>query len=133
MYTHTFRTLSNGATDVTAVVRDHVAASAVEEGIVVVQVPHTTAGVAIIAHPDPLVLDDLQDELARLVPTRIDFRHEYDTPQDAAGHIKSALFGTSVAVIVTGGGLRLGSSQKLYFLEYDGPRDRRLEIQVVGA
>jgi secondary thiamine-phosphate synthase enzyme len=67
------------------------------------------------------------------VPTRINFRHQHDTPQDAAGHIKSALIGASQTFIVEDGQLVLGHSQKIYFFEFDGPRKRQIYVQVLGS
>ena len=102
-------------------------------GVLVATIPHTTAGLAVLSFPDPLGLEDVADELARLVPTRIDFKHQHDTPQDAAGHIKSALIGVSLSLIVEHGELQLGHSQAVYFMEFDGPRDRQLHVQLLPA
>ena len=76
--------------------------SGVQEGICVVFTPHTTAGLTVTSFWDPNGFEDLQDEICRLIPTRIDFKHQHDTPQDAAGHVKSSLVGTSMTFIVTG-------------------------------
>jgi secondary thiamine-phosphate synthase enzyme len=131
--TYQLRTDGNRAFDITAEIRAAVAASGVREGIAVVSLPHTTASIGIISFPDPLGLIDVMDEVSRLIPTRIDFKHQHDTPQDAAGHIKSTLIGTTTSLIVTGGDLLLGHSQKVYFMEHDGPRHRQFHVQVVGA
>lgn len=129
MTVHRLRTAGNGAHDVTAAVRAAVAASGLQSGVLVVTIPHTTAGLAVLSFPDPLGLEDVADELARLVPTRIDFKHQHDTPQDAAGHVKSALVGVSLSLIVDRGALQLGHSQAVYLLEFDGPRDRQVYLQ----
>ena len=133
MTVHRLRTDGNGAHDVTAAVRAAVAASGLQSGVLVVTIPHTTAGLAVLSFPDPLGLEDVADELARLVPTRIDFKHQHDTPQDAAGHVKSALVGVSLSLIVDRGALQLGHSQAVYLLEFDGPRDRQVYLQAVPA
>ena len=109
------------------------AASTVLTGLVTVMAPHTTAGITVYSFPDPLGLIDMNDEIDRLVPTRINFRHQHDTPQDAAGHIKSALVGSSQTFIVEDGQLVLGHSQKIYFFEFDGPRKRQIYVQVLGS
>jgi secondary thiamine-phosphate synthase enzyme len=131
--TYQLRTDGNRAFDITGDVEAAVAGSGVRDGIAVVSLPHTTASIGIISFPDPLGLVDVMDEVSRLVPTRIDFRHQHDTPQDAAGHIKSTLIGTTLSLIVAGGALLLGHSQKVYFMEHDGPRQRQFHVQVVGA
>jgi secondary thiamine-phosphate synthase enzyme len=130
--TYRLRTDGNRAFDITDDIGEAVAASGVREGIAVVSLPHTTASVGIISFPDPLGLIDVMDEVARLVPTRIDFKHQHDTPQDAAGHIKSTIIGTTMSLIVSDGALLLGHSQKVYFMEHDGPRQRQFHVQVIG-
>jgi secondary thiamine-phosphate synthase enzyme len=132
MYTYPLQTTGNGLFDITEDVRHAVAASAIRTGLVTVMAPHTTAGITVYSFPDPLGLVDMNDEINRLVPTRIDFRHQHDTPQDAAGHIKSALIGISQTFIVEAGQLVLGHSQKIYFFEFDGPRTRQIFVQVLG-
>ncbi len=133
MHIHRFRTTANGPHVVTHALHAVVAASGLRCGVLVATIPHTTAGLAILSFPDPLGLEDVADELNRLVPTRIDFKHQHDTPQDAAGHIKSALVGVSLSLIVAGGRLQLGHSQAVYVMEFDGPRDRQLYLQPVPA
>ena len=127
------KTGSNAAYDITPQVTEAVRDSGANCGIGVVALPHTTAAVCIISFPDPNTLEDVMEEVARLVPTRIDFKHQHDTPQDAAGHIKSALIGCSLSILVDGGAPVLGHSQRIYFLEFDGPRDRNVNVCVAPA
>jgi secondary thiamine-phosphate synthase enzyme len=110
-------------------VRDAVLASQVEEGLCLVFVPHTTAGLSITSFWDPKGLEDIHDDLNRLVPTRVDFKHQFDTPQDAAGHIKSVLVGVSLTLIISGAKLLLGHSQGIFFNEFDGPRQREFLVK----
>jgi secondary thiamine-phosphate synthase enzyme len=67
----------------------------------------------------------------RLVPTRVDFIHQFDTPSDAAGHIKATLTGSQLLLIVENGDIVLGSSQGLFFCEYDGPRTRQVYVKIM--
>lgn len=106
--------------------------SGVTEGLVTIVAPHTTAALGIISYHDPLGLEDVMDEFQRLVPARITFKHEHDTPQDAAGHVLSTMVGPSLTLIVTGGKVLLGHSQKVYFLEFDGPRSRQFFVKVTS-
>lgn len=117
--------------DITEEVRKYANESGVQEGIVVVYTAHTTASICVTSKMDPAGFDDLRDEINRLIPTRIDFKHQFDTPSDAAGHIKSSLIGVSMTFIITGGKLLLGGSQGIYFLEHDGPRKRSYFIKVI--
>lgn len=133
MRVHRLRTTGNGPHEVTDALRAAVAASGLRSGALVATIPHTTAGLAVLSFPDPLGLEDVADELARLVPARIDFKHQHDTPQDAAGHVRSALVGVSLSLIVERGTLQLGHSQAVYLLEFDGPRDRQVYLQLLPA
>jgi secondary thiamine-phosphate synthase enzyme len=133
MHNFDVKTTGNGVFDITDQVRQAVEGSQVQEGIIVIMVPHTTAGVTVISFPDPLGLEDVDDEMSRLVPTRINFKHQHDTPQDAAGHIKSVLVGVSLSLIISEGKLVLGHSQAIYLFEFDGPRQRKIHLQIVSC
>lgn len=113
-------------------IRGFVEASGVQEGVCVVTTPHTTAGLTITSFWDPNGFLDLQDEICRLIPTRIDFKHQHDTPQDAAGHVKSSLIGVSLSLVIHDGKLLLGHSQGIYFLEFDGPRAREYYVKILA-
>jgi secondary thiamine-phosphate synthase enzyme len=107
--------------------------SGVKEGICLIFCPHTTAGLTINSYLDPDTLVDLQHEIDRLVPTRTDFKHIFDTPSDAAGHIKASLSGIHLTVIIHEGQIVLGHSQGLLFWEYDGPRSRRVHLKIISG
>lgn len=124
------KTKYNDVYDITKEVRQAVEESGIEEGICIVYNPHSTAGITVFSPWDPDGFVDLDEEICRLIPTRVDFKHQHDTPQDAAGHVKSALLGISNSFIVHEGKLLLGGSQGIYFLEFDGPRDREYFVKV---
>jgi secondary thiamine-phosphate synthase enzyme len=126
-----FETFKNGVTNLTSQVKDIVDKSAQKDGICVVFTPHTTGALAITSFWDSLGHEDVQDEIRRLIPTRVDFKHQHDTPEDAAGHVKSAFIGVSLTVMVEDGTLLLGHSQGIYFLEFDGPRMRECFVKVI--
>jgi len=118
---------------VTGAVKDIVKKSGVKEGLCCVYNPHTTAGMTINSYLDPASMQDMIEEFDRLVPTRTDFNHVYDTPSDASGHIKTSLAGSSITVIIHAGELVMGNSQGLLFWEFDGPRDRKVHIQIISS
>lgn len=118
--------------DITEAVRAYANESGITEGTCVVYTAHTTAGICVTSKMDPDGFDDLRDEIKRLIPTRIDFKHQFDTPSDAAGHIKSSLIGVTMTFIITEGKLLLGGSQGIYFLEFDGPRKRSYYVKVIA-
>ena len=126
-----FTTEKNGVTDVTPHIHAAVAESGAQNGVCIVFTAHTTAALTILSFWDECKNEDFQDELRRLIPTRVDFKHQFDTPEDAAGHIKAGLVGTSLPLIVENGKPLLGHSQGVYFLEFDGPRARECYIKVL--
>ena len=73
---------------------------------------------------------DMQEDLNKVIPTRNDFRHQFDTPTDASGHIKTSLIGVNIPLIVENGRAMLGSSQGIVFCEFDGPRKRQVFVKV---
>ena len=81
------KTKYNEVCDITEQVKKTVEESGVKEGTCLVYNPHSTAGLAVFSPWDPDGFIDLDEEIRRLVPTRIDFKHQHDTPQDAAGHV----------------------------------------------
>ena len=128
----TLKTEDNGVHSITDEVKQTISESGIESGICVVHCPHTTAGIVITSYIDPNGKQDLSDEVKRLVPCRNDFFHKNDTPVDAAGHIKTALFGTTLTIIVEEGKALLGSSQGILYLEFDGPRNRQYYVKVIS-
>lgn len=112
-------------------VRAVVAASRVAEGICHIYCPHSTAGLTINSALDSKTSQDILFEMNRLVPTRVDFFHTFDTPTDAAAHVKSTLTGVHVTCLIHEGRLMLGSSQSILFTEYDGPRNRQVYVKIV--
>lgn len=117
---------------ITEAVQKTVQESGVQEGICVLYCPHTTAALTINSYLDPATGVDLQSEIDRLVPTRTDFHHIFDTPSDAAGHIKSSLIGNQITLIVEQNKVLLGSSQGIFLWEYDGPRQRQVLCKVIA-
>ncbi len=117
-----------GFVDVTDRVRDAVRRLEVADGAVLVFVPHTTAAVTINEGADPDVVRDIDRQLARIVPFEGGYRH---AEGNSAAHIKSSLVGCSEIVAVRGGELVLGTWQTIWFCEFDGPRQRRVQVQKI--
>ncbi len=117
--------------NVTDFVRQVVKDSGVQEGLCIVYSPHTTAGMTLNSSSDPATAEDILAEFDHLVPVRATHRHTLDTPADAAGHVKLVLVGNAVHVPIQGGELLLGKSQSVLFFEFDGPRDREIQVQIL--
>ena len=118
--------------EVTNEVRAIVEKSGVKEGICLVYTPHSTAGILIACGIDPNALTDVDRFVRKLVPIDSPFAHTCDPVTDAAGHLKSILTNAQQTFPISDGKLMLGSSQEIYFFEFDGPRDRSVYVQVVG-
>ena len=115
---------------ITAEVQNAITQSGVKEGICLLFCPHTTAALIVNSYLDPATAADLQVEIDRLVPTRTDFIHTFDTPSDASGHIKSSFIGGQLSLIIHKNQLMIGGSQGLFFWEYDGPRSRQVFLKI---
>ena len=126
-----FRTTKDGVFGLTEQIKDCVKKSGVKSGLLCAFITHTTAALTVNSFWEPLGHEDIQDEIRRLIPTRVDFKHQHDTPEDAAGHVKSTLIGPSMTFIIENGELLLGHSQGIYFLEFDGPRNRECIVKIL--
>jgi len=113
--------------DITEEVERFVREEGLRDGFVVLYVPHTTAGLVINEGFDPDVGRDLMEVLKKLVPRDGDYRH---AEGNSDAHIKSAILGESKIIPVKDGKLLLGTWQRVFFFEGDGPRNRRV---ILGA
>jgi secondary thiamine-phosphate synthase enzyme len=117
-----------GFIDITAPIRDIVRRSRIRQGICQIFVPHTTAGVTINENADPDVVRDILTGLEEMIP-KLPYRHrEGNSP----AHLKSSLLGCNLIVPVDENNLVLGTWQGVYFCEFDGPRERKVVVQVIG-
>jgi secondary thiamine-phosphate synthase enzyme len=116
---------------ITEQVQEVIRNSGVQSGVCFLVIPHTTAAITINSYLDLATMHDIVDDVRRLVPTRTDFHHIFDTPADAAGHIKATLIGNSETVLIEDGQLVLGHSQGLFLYDFDGPRQRRVLVKII--
>ncbi len=115
--------------DITSEIQDSIDEMGLEEGLVLVYCPHTTAGVTVNEGADPAVAKDILNKLDEIIPWEGDYRHaEGNSP----AHIKSTLVGSSVSLWVDGGRISLGTWQKVFFCEFDGPRNRKIQVRTQG-
>ena len=115
--------------DISSGVAAAVADSGVEEGLCLISSPHTTAGITINENADPDVKTDMMMELGKLVPLNDGYRH---MEGNSAAHLKATLTGLSVTLPISEGCLVLGTWQGIYFCDYDGPRQRRVLVTIIG-
>ena len=100
-------------------------------GVCVVFVQHTTCGMTVNENADPDVQTDMMGFLRRLIPQ--DEPHFKHGEQNSDAHIKSSIVGTGVTIPFEDGRLALGRWQGVYLCEFDGPRERKVVVQVIGG
>ena len=109
--------------DITREVIEHIRDSGITTGSCFLFNPHTTAGLTINEGADPAVRDDIIAGLRKIVPLSYPFKHmEGNSPS----HIMASLMGCSLTILIENGRPVLGTWQKIFFCEFDGPRSRKL-------
>ena len=120
----------NEMVDISRQVGSIVNEAGIMAGDVIVYCPHTTAGITINENADPSVPHDILLTLGELIPhSNRGYRH---SEGNSDSHSKSSLVGCSEQVLIKDGSLVLGTWQSLYFCEFDGPRNRRVVVQIRG-
>ncbi|MFC1746716.1 secondary thiamine-phosphate synthase enzyme YjbQ [Candidatus Neomarinimicrobiota bacterium] len=103
----------------------------VQSGLLTAYVPHTTAGITINENADPDVIRDLAMEINRVIPYENGYQHREG---NAAAHIKAAILGSSIQVIIEDNDLVLGRWQGIFLGEFDGPRhQRQVHLQITPS
>jgi secondary thiamine-phosphate synthase enzyme len=115
--------------DITNQISDLVLKSKIKEGVCRVFVPHTTAGITINENADPSVKQDIITFLKHLIPQNAGFSH---MEGNSDSHIKSSLMGVSLNILIHKNNLTLGTWQGIMFAEFDGPRNRKVCVQISG-
>jgi secondary thiamine-phosphate synthase enzyme len=127
--------------DLTDEVRAFVEASNVQTGLVNIQGLHTTTAMIVNEH-DPLLLSDVAALLERLVPHDGFYRHDNvglrtsncvlaDRP-NGHSHCRALLLAPSVSLNIAAGRLQLGTWQRVFLVELDGPRTRSVSVVAIG-
>ncbi len=115
--------------DITAHVQKIVLSSSIKDGLCMIHSLHTTGGLTLNENADPDVQRDFFYKIDKLVDRDPNFRH---AEGNSDSHLKTSLVGLSVSVPVKSGNLVLGTWQSVYFCEFDGPRNRRAMVTVLG-
>jgi secondary thiamine-phosphate synthase enzyme len=125
--------------DLMAGLREAVARSGIRNGVVTVTSQHTTTAIVINEH-EARLLEDVKRLLTRLIPPGDRYLHNDialrdcppDEPENAHSHLAAMLLGSSEVIPLADGALGLGQYQSVLLVELDGPRRRRVRVQVVG-
>ena len=112
--------------DITEEVKESIIKSGIKEGIATIFCPHSTASVIIFEKSDPSLKRDLLEMLNNIVPDK-EFSHN-----NAKAHLKAAFLRSNLTLIVNNAGIVLGEWQKIYLVEFDGPRERKIYVKVVS-
>ena len=116
--------------DITGQVREFLSQEGIGSGLVTVFSPHTTAGITVNENADPSVKQDINSFLKKTIPQNYGFAH---SEGNSDAHIKGSLTGFSQTFLVENGKLQLGTWQGIFFMEYDGPRNRKVWLQAVSS
>jgi len=131
MHSNTFSMSSSSSmefVDITSMVQQAVDSTGVAEGICCLFNPHTTAGLTINEGCDPAVQHDLLGVFSEIVPKNYPYQHaEGNSPS----HMRATLTGSSLTIFIADGKLQLGTWQRIFFCEYDGPRSRKVNWKVL--
>ncbi len=120
----------NQMIDITSQVNSLVSKSGITNGDAIVYCPHTTAAITINENADPSVPHDILLTLSEILPPhRPGYRH---SEGNSDAHAKSSIVGCSRQILVDNGALNLGTWQGIFFCEFDGPRSRRVLVQIRG-
>ena len=117
------------AVDVTDLISRKVQESGVKSGFCLVHVPHTTAAIMVNEGADPAVMDDVINALDKLVPWGAGYQH---SEGNSAAHIKAILVGGRTFLIIDEGRIMLGTWERIFLCEFDGPRTRNIHIKIIA-
>ena len=119
--------------DITNEIKNIVRKYDVKEGVCRIYIPHTTAGITINENADPSVIKDISNYLNKLIPKGGGFGYTFRHGEgNSDAHIKCSLTGHSIDILIHEKRLILGTWQGVMFAEYDGPRNRRVFVQLQG-
>jgi len=105
--------------------------SGVEEGLALVSAMHITAAVYVNDNESGLI-QDIDEWLEKLAPFRENYRHHKTGEDNGDSHLKSLLMHQSVTLPITKGKLDLGTWQRVFYAEFDGQREKRVIIKIIG-
>jgi len=116
---------------ITEMVEEQLRVSTIKEGLCLVSAMHITAGVYVNDAESGLIAD-IDEWLQKLAPEGPNYRHHRTGETNGDAHLKNLLMGHEVILPVTNGKLDLGPWQQIYYAEFDGQRNKRMIIKVIG-
>ena len=122
-------TKRNEFIDITNWINQKIKENQIQEWICTVYTPHTTCWVTINEWADPDVMDDIQRFLDNKIWSNPIYKH---AEWNSDSHIKSSLLGVSQQIIIFNQKLLLGTWQKVFFGEFDWPRQRKVFLKLIS-
>ena len=125
--------------DLTKSIQQQLKQSGISNGTIAVTSQHTTTALAINEHEERLV-DDIKTFFKKLIPAEDKYLHNdihlrdcpEDEPENAHSHLAAILLGSSESIAIVNGELVLGQYQSVMLYELDGPRQRKVSLQIIG-
>jgi secondary thiamine-phosphate synthase enzyme len=114
---------------ITSQINRFVRGSNIEEGVLIINIPHTTAAITVNEDADPSVKRDIINHLNKVIPFKDSYSHGEG---NSAAHIKSSLIGCDQTIIIKDGKLLLGRWQGIFLCDFDGPRKRKVNLRVIA-
>ena len=115
--------------DITDLIAHKIQENGIKSGLCFLHVPHTTAGIIVNEGADPAVMEDILEFLDKTAPWLSGYKHGEG---NSAAHIKATLTGGRTFLLIENGRLVLGTWERVFFCEFDGPRTRKLFIKTVA-
>ena len=117
--------------NITPLVEEAIKKSGVKEGMALVSAMHITAGIYVNDNESGLI-EDIDQWLDHLAPFKKDYKHHQTGEDNGDSHLKALLIHHEVIVPITAGKLDLGRWQRIFYAEFDGQRDKRVIVKVMG-
>ena len=117
---------------ITPQVEEIVRRSGIQEGMALVSAMHITASIYVNDNESGLI-QDIDKWIEQLAPAKPDYKHHQTGEENADAHLKALLLHHEVIVPITKGELDFGTWQRIFYAEFDGQRDKRVIVKVIGV
>ena len=117
--------------NITSKVEEIVTESEIKEGIILINPMHITASI-FINDAESGLIQDFKEWLEKLAPKQFNYRHHQTGEDNGFSHLWRTIMGRETSVAITDGKLDFGTWEQIYYGEFDGQRDKRILIKVIG-
>jgi len=127
--------------DFTSEIKEFVDGAGIESGLLNIQIMNTSAGL-ILNENEPLLLEDIKENLERRAPSDKEYRHDdltkrtvnvcEDECRNGHSHCNAIYLPSTITLNITGGELQLGTWQSAMLVELDSARERKVQLQIIG-